>query len=195
MSRESLIQKFSCQKFVAFVFSLLIFCWFINLYPLKEMIEGNVSLGSRGIMIIIAFCLAISSWYLNLNAESSLAFKTGYEWLYSRQAQMQSFTLYIVVFALGIKYVSIHASLLWTIICSVLYVLFIYYCLYQIVRLHNLIEEQKKENNFADIGNIIVRNLFYSLCIVVRLAGLGYGIYYLFFYISNCPILIYAEIG
>ncbi|MDE7414699.1 MAG: hypothetical protein K2N05_13040 [Muribaculaceae bacterium] len=180
MTRESLIGRFSFLKFAAVMLSLFLIFRFVSLYPVKEMIERNISIGSDGVMMIITFCLCLSSWYLNLHAESSLTFETGYEWFYSRQAEMQNFTLYFVVCVLGVKYVSLHYSLFWTIISAIVFIFLIYYSLRQIVKLNNFIERIKKENKFSPVENVVARNLNYWLCIAVRLAGLGYGIYYLF---------------
>lgn len=177
---DKLAGTFCFQKYEALCVSGCAFYLWLSTAASPGEPEWLLLFSRAGMPFLVMFLIGLTSWRMNLRAESSLAFKTGHCLYYAIHAAIQDciMTLCVGTFAL---YAIFHfAAAIWFIIaCAVALTFFIW----RFRKANRIIrwsldmkalgiaapEESAPDNTIASL-----------LCMLARYVAIGYTIYYIF---------------
>ena len=105
ISMDKLVRTFYCQKFEALGISIFTILMLLSTIKTPDGIDMSMLFSRNSIPYLMVFLISISSWHLNVHAESSCAFKTAHALFYAAEAAIQDCIMTIcvgvlVVFAL-----------------------------------------------------------------------------------------------
>ena len=168
------------QKYEAFCVSVCAFYLWLSSMDKSAGVGWPLLFSRAGMPFLVMFLIALSSWRMNLRAESSLAFKTAHYLYFAIHAAIQDciMTLCVGTFALYAIFQS--ASIMWFIVACVGVLIFL---LWRFRSANQIIKWafDMKSFEIATPEESAPDNTFTSLlCVLMRYLAIGYMIYYIF---------------
>lgn len=177
--KDKTVSTFFFQKYEALCISVCAFYLWLSTMAKTERPEWSLLFNRAGTPFLIMFMIGLTSWRLNLRAESSITFKTAHYIFYAMHAAIQDciMTLCVVAFAL---YAIFHfASILYFIVACAAVLIFL---LWRFRRANRIIKwaYDMKDLGIATPEESAPDNTFASLlCVLMRYVAIGYTIYYI----------------
>lgn len=180
-TNESLVRTFAGQKFEAIGVAVCAFIWWFSMRETESGQDYALLFTAQGLQALVIALLALSSWFLNLRAESSCAFDTCHSTFYAGHASIQDFIMFLCLFAFVIKDIllAMPISIVWRIVGIIIIVavmIFKYSEAASVLRW--TFYEKRQPSNTNQCSDI---TFAYFLCILVRYAALGFTIYYIIY--------------
>jgi len=180
-TKDAMVRIFARQKFEAFGVSLFSLIWWFSLCKTEDGTDLSLLFTFDAIPYIAVFLLALSSWYLNLQAETACGFETCYAKHYAGHAALQDFILFACLCTIVLKGLYPILDTMWKIVGWVGLCLIIILKFRSLKRVMFCIGYAERNNVFGPSEQKPNITLKYFFCIAIRYAAVGYCVYYIFF--------------
>lgn len=179
-STDKLVGKFYFQKYEALCVSGSAFYLWLSTMIKPAGPEWPLLFSRTGLPFLVMFLIALSSWRMNLRAESSLTFKTAHYLYFAIHAAIQDYIMTLCVGTFALYAIFHFASIMWFIVACVGVLIFLLWRFRSANRVLKWAFDMKSFEIATPEESAPDNTLTSLLCGLMRYVAIGYTIYYIF---------------
>ena len=175
---QKLVRIFYYKKFEALSVSVCAFILWLSTRNTADGTGWSMLFSRVGMPFLVMLLISLTSWRMNLRAESSLAFGTAHSLYYVIQATVQDSIMYLCIGAFALFALFHTVAIPWFIVACVAITLIVSYKYRKAVGIFKCEQRLKSQELIPADAFSPEHTLSNFLCILMRYVAIGYMIYY-----------------
>lgn len=176
---DKLVRIFFIQKFEALSVSVCALYLWIAIMSKPAGLEWPLLFSRTGMPFFVMLMISLTSWRMNMRAESSLAFKTAHYHFYSIHAAIQDFVMTLCVGAFAVYALFFYLATPWFIAACVAVSAILIWRFRSANRIFRWALNMKNMGVVSYEEAVPDNTLTSLLCVLTRFFAIGYTIYYI----------------